>query len=125
MKKINHKEIISKSCKRMINDFNNFARIVSVVFIVTTPIYLFSAYYDEYVLDIYNQKGMIASMRGSGLTKILNWFVLFPITSAFLANWHSVVVKILYFKTQWFSFSGSSCVPHTNFWSDFRFCYFK
>ena len=92
MKKINPKEIISKSCKRMINDFNNFARIVSVVFIVTTPIYLFSAYYDEYVLDIYNQKGMIASMRGSGLTKILNWFVLFPITSAFLANWHRYIL---------------------------------
>ena len=92
MKKINPKEIISKSYKRMINDFNNFARIAFVVFIVTTPIYLFSAYYDEYVLDIYNQKGMIAFIRGSGLTRILNWFVLFPIISAFLANWHRYIL---------------------------------
>ena len=74
MKKINPKEIISKSYKRMTNDFNNFARIVFVVFIVTTPIYLFTAYYDEYVMDILNQKGMVAYIRGSGLTKLLNCF---------------------------------------------------
>ena len=92
MKKLNPKEIISKSCKRMLNDFNNFARIALVVFIVTTPFYLFSAYYDEYVLDIYNEKGMIAFIRGSGLTKILNWLVLFPLASAFLANWHRYIL---------------------------------
>lgn len=92
MKKLNPKEIISKSCKRMFNDFNNFARIASVVFIVTTPFYLYSVYYDEYVLNIYNEKGMIAFIRGSGLTKILDWLILFPITSAFLANWHRYVL---------------------------------
>ena len=50
MKKINPKEIISKSYKRMTNDFNNFVRIVFVVFIVMAPVYVFTAYYDEYVL---------------------------------------------------------------------------
>ena len=60
MKKINPKEIISKSYKRMSNDFNNFARIAFVIFIVSSPLYLFTAYYDEYVLDIYNQKGLVA-----------------------------------------------------------------
>ena len=92
MKKINPKEIISKSYKRMTNDFNNFVRIAFVVFIVMTPIYLFAAYYDEYVLDIFNQRGIVAYIRGSGLTKLLNWFVLFPLTSAFLANWHRYIL---------------------------------
>ena len=92
MKKINPKKIISKSYKRMTNDFNNFVRIGFVVFIVVTPVYLFSAYYDEYVLDIFNQKGMVAYIRGSGLTKLLNWLVLFPLTSAFLVNWHRYIL---------------------------------
>ena len=92
MKKIYPKEIIFKSYKRMTNDFNNFVRIAFVVFIVMAPIYLFTAYYDEYVLDIYNQKGMVAYMRGSGLTKLFDWFVLFPLTSAFLANWHRYIL---------------------------------
>ena len=92
MKKINPKKIISKSCKRMTNDFNNFVRIAFVVFIVVTPVYLFSAYYDEYVLDIFNQRGIVAYIRGSGLTKLLNWFVLFPLTSAFLVNWHRYIL---------------------------------
>ena len=76
----------------MTNDFNNFVRIAFVVFIVMAPVYLFTAYYDEYVLDIYNQKGMVAYIRGSGLTKLFNWFVLFPLTSAFLANWHRYIL---------------------------------
>ena len=76
----------------MTNDFNNFVRIAFVVFTVMTPVYLFSAYYDEYVLDIFNQRGMVAYIRGSGLTKLLNWFVLFPLTSAFLANWHRYIL---------------------------------
>ena len=92
MKKINPKKIISKSYKRMTNDFNNFVRIAFVVFIVVTPVYLFSAYYDEYVLDIFNQKGMVAYIRGSGLTKLFNWLVLFPLTSAFLVNWHRYIL---------------------------------
>jgi len=92
MKKIYPKEIISKSYKRMTNDFNNFVRIAFVVFIVMAPVYLFTAYYDEYVLDIYNQKGMVAYIRGSGLTKLFDWFVLFPLTSAFLANWHRYIL---------------------------------
>ena len=92
MKKINPKKIISKSYKRMTNDFNNFVRIAFVVFTVMTPVYLFSAYYDEYVLDIFNQRGMVAYIRGSGLTKLLNWFVLFPLTSAFLVNWHRYIL---------------------------------
>ena len=92
MKKINPKKIISKSYKRMTNDFNNFVRIAFVVFTVMTPVYLFSVYYDEYVLDIFNQRGMVAYIRGSGLTKLLNWFVLFPLTSAFLANWHRYIL---------------------------------
>ena len=92
MKKINQKKIISKSYKHMTNDFNNFVRIGFVVFTVMTPVYLFSVYYDEYVLDIFNQRGMVAYIRGSGLTKLLNWFVLFPLTSAFLANWHRYIL---------------------------------
>ena len=92
MKKIKPKGIIFKSYKRMTNDFNNFVRIAFVVFIVMAPVYLFTAYYDEYVLDIYNQKGMVAYIRGSGLTKLFNWFVLFPLTSAFLANWHRYIL---------------------------------
>ena len=92
MKKINPKEIISKSYKRMTNDFNNFVRIVFVIFIVSSPLYLFTTYYDEYVLDIYNQKGMVAYWRGSGLTKLINWFILFPLASAFLANWHRYIL---------------------------------
>ena len=92
MKKINPKKIISKSYKRMTNDFNNFVRIAFVVFIVVTPVYLFTAYYDEYVLDIFNQRGIVAYIRGSGLTKLLNWFVLFPLTSAFLVNWHRYIL---------------------------------
>jgi len=92
MKKINPKKIISESYKRMTNDFNNFVRIVFVIFIVSSPLYLFTAYYDEYVLDIYNQKGMVAYWRGSGLTKLINWFILFPLASAFLANWHRYIL---------------------------------
>ena len=92
MKKINPKEIISKSYKRMTNDFNNFVRIVAVPFIIMAPIYLFTVYYDELVLDIYNQKGFIAYVRGSGQTKLINWFILFPLTSAFLVNWHRYIL---------------------------------
>ena len=92
MKKINPKEIISKSYNRMSNDFNNFAKIAFVIFIVSSPLYLFTVYYDEYVLDIYNQKGLVAYARGSGLTKLINWFILFPLASAFLANWHRYIL---------------------------------
>ena len=92
MKKINPKEIISKSYKRMTNDFNNFVRIVAVPFIIMAPIYLFTVYYDEVVLDIYNQKGFIAYVRGSGQTKLINWFILFPLSSAFLVNWHRYIL---------------------------------
>ena len=31
--------------------------------------------------------------------------------------WISMVIKILYFKTQWFSFPSTSCISNTNFWS--------
>ena len=92
MKKIKPKEIISKSYKRMTNDFNNFVRIAAVPFIIIAPIYLFTVYYDEVVLDIYNQKGFIAYVRGSGQTKLINWFILFPLTSAFLVNWHRYIL---------------------------------
>ncbi len=37
----------------------------------------------------------------------------------------SLAVTFLYIKTQRFSFSGSSCLPNTNFWSNFRFFNFK
>tara|TARA_B100000586_G_C20038637_1_gene396583 strand:- start:110 stop:883 length:774 start_codon:yes stop_codon:yes gene_type:complete len=92
MQKIHPKEIISKSYKRMINDFNNFFRIAFVPFIVMAPIFLFTIYYDEYVMDLYNQKGMLAYWRGSGLTKLINWLILFPLSSAFLANWHRYIL---------------------------------
>ena len=92
MKKIYPKKIISKSYKHLTNDFNNFVRIVAVPFIIMAPIYIFTAYYDDYVLDIYNQKGMFAYIRGSGLTKLINWFIIFPLTSAFLANWHRYIL---------------------------------
>ena len=92
MKKINPKKIISKSYNHMSSDFNNFVRIAAVPFIVMAPLYLFTTYYDEYVLDIYNQKGMVAYIRGSGLTKLIDWFIIFPLTSAFLANWHRYIL---------------------------------
>ena len=76
----------------MTNDFNNFVRIAAVPFIIMAPIYLFTVYYDELVLDIYNQKGMLAYWRGSGQTKLINWFILFPLTSAFLVNWHRYIL---------------------------------
>lgn len=92
MKKINAKEIISKSYNRMTGDFNNFVRIAAVPFIIMAPIYLFTVYYDEFVMDIYNQKGLIAYVRGSGQTKLINWFILFPLTAAFLVNWHRYIL---------------------------------
>ena len=35
---------------------------------------------------------MVAYWRGSGLTKLINWFILFPLASAFLANWHRYIL---------------------------------
>ena len=92
MKKIHPKEIISKSYNRMTGDFNNFGSIAAVPFIILAPIYLYTVYYDEFVMDIYNQKGFIAYVRGSGQTKLINWLIIFPLTSAFLVNWHRYIL---------------------------------
>ena len=92
MKKIHPKKIISKSYNRMTGDFNNFGSIAAVPFIILAPIYLYTIYYDEYVMDIYNQKGLIAYAMGSGQTKLINWLIIFPLTSAFLVNWHRYIL---------------------------------
>ena len=92
MSKIPVKKIISKSISRIFYDFYNFFRISLFPFIIVGPLFVFTAYYDEYVLDIYNQKEFIESMWGSNLTKFIDFLIVLPLTSAMLANWHRYIL---------------------------------
>jgi len=78
MSKLPVKKIISKSISRMIYDFDNFVRISLFPFIIVGPLFVFTSYYDEFVLDIYNQKGFMASMWGSKLTMFIDYLIILP-----------------------------------------------
>ena len=92
MSKLPVKKIISKSISRMIYDFDNFVRISLFPFIIVGPLFVFTSYYDEFVLDIYNQKGFMDSMWGSKLTMFIDYLIILPLTSAMLANWHRYIL---------------------------------
>ena len=92
MSKLPVKKIISKSISRMIYDFDNFVRISLFPFIIVGPLFVFTSYYDEFVLDIYNQKGFMDSMWGSKLTTFAELLIALPLTSAMLANWHRYIL---------------------------------
>ena len=92
MSKLPVKKIISKSISRMIYDFDNFVRISLFPFIIVGPLFVFTSYYDEFVLDIYNKKGFIDSMWGSKLTMFTELLIAIPLTSAMLANWHRYIL---------------------------------
>ena len=92
MSKLPVKKIISKSISRMIYDFDNFVRISLFPFIIVGPLFVFTSYYDEFVLDIYNQKGFMDSMWGSKLTMFTELLITIPLTSAMLANWHRYIL---------------------------------
>ena len=92
MKKLPVKKIIQISLNKIKNDFNLFLNVSTVPFIIILPFYLYSYYYDEFVLDLFNKKGMISFIRGSHVTKLVDYLIVFPLTSAFLANWHRYVL---------------------------------
>ena len=92
MKKLPTKKIILKSFNKIKDDYKNLLDIATVPFIIILPFYLYSVYYDEFVLDLFNTKGFVAFIRGSGTSKLIDYFILFPLTSAFLANWHRYVI---------------------------------
>ena len=92
MKKLPVKKIIQISFNKIKNDFKLFLNVATVPFIIILPFYLYSYYYDEFVLDLFNKKGMISYIRGSHVTKLVDYLIVFPLTSAFLANWHRYVL---------------------------------
>ena len=92
MKQLPVKKIIQISFNKIKNNFKLFINVATVPFILILPFYLYSYYYDEFVLDLFNEEGMISFIRGSTITKLFNYLILFPLTSAFLANWHRYVL---------------------------------
>lgn len=92
MKKLPVKKIIKISFKKFIDEFTLFLNIATAPFVIILPFYLYSYYYDEFVLNLFNEKGIVSFIRGSHVTKLVDYLIVFPLTSAFLANWHRYVL---------------------------------
>jgi|TARA_B100001964_G_scaffold101886_2_gene113960 hypothetical protein len=91
MKPLPVKKIISKSFSIFVKDFNNFINIVIVPFVIILPFYLYTIYYDDLILNLFEKEGFVSYLRGSPRTKIINFLLIFPITSCFMASWHRYV----------------------------------
>jgi len=44
------------------------------------------------VIDLLNTEGFVSYVSGSGVTKLIDYLIVFPLTSAFLVSWHRYVL---------------------------------
>ena len=91
MKPLPIKKIIIKSFCLPAKNFNNFINIIAVPYVIILPFYLYTVYYDDFVLSMFEVEGFFAYMKGSLRSNIVHYLFIFPITSCLLANWHRYV----------------------------------
>ena len=91
MKPLPIKKIIFKSFSHPIKDFDNFINIIIVPYIIILPFHLYVIYYDDFVLRMFETEDLYQYWRGSLRSQIIQYLLIFPISSCLLANWHRYV----------------------------------
>ena len=91
MKPLPIKKIVFKSFSHPIKDFDNFINIIIVPYIIILPFHLYVIYYDDFILRLFETEGFYQYWRGSLRSQIIQYLLIFPISSCLLANWHRYV----------------------------------
>jgi len=91
MKPLPIKKIIIKAFSLPIKDFNNFINIIIVPYVIILPFYLYTVYYDDFVLNLFETEGFLAYGMGSLRSNIVHYVLILPFTSCLFASWHRYV----------------------------------
>ena len=84
-------KIIFKSLSLPIKKFEDFINIIIVPYVIILPLHLYVIYYDDFILRLFETEGFYQYWRGSLRSQIIQYLLIFPISSCLLASWHRYV----------------------------------
>ena len=94
MKPLPIKKIIIKAFSLPIKDFNNFINIIIVPYVIILPFYLYTIYYDDFVLNLFDTEGNLIKLMLMGVIDTIFMFFLY----IYLASCASLIYKHLITK---------------------------
>ena len=91
-KQISFTDLIKFSFNKLYRNFGIFFDVAFVPFFIVLILSLWTAYNDEFVLNLFEKKGIIQGMRGSVQTRLVEFFIVTPLISVFLVSWHRFII---------------------------------
>ena len=93
MKKISSiSQLIKFSWNKTFENFKIFFDVAFIPFFLVLILTAITNYNDDFVLKLFENKGLSASIRGSGSTRLVDIFLVTPLVAIFLVNWHRFVI---------------------------------
>ena len=93
MKKISSiSQLIKFSWNKTFENFKIFFDVAFIPFFLVLILTAITNYNDDFVLKLFENKGLSAYIRGSGSTRLVDIFLVTPLVAIFLVNWHRFVI---------------------------------
>lgn len=93
MKKISSiSQLLKFSWNKTFDNFKIFFDVAFIPFFLVLILIAITNYNDEFVLKLFENKGLLASIRGSASTRLVDLFLVTPLVAIFLVNWHRYVI---------------------------------
>ena len=93
MKKISSiSQLLKFSWNKTFENFKIFFDVAFIPFFLILILTAITSYNDDFVLKLFENKGLSASIRGSSSTRLVDIFLVTPLVAIFLVNWHRFVI---------------------------------
>ena len=93
MKKISSiSQLLKFSWNKTFDNFKIFFDVAFIPFFLVLILTVITTYNDDFVLRLFENKGLSASIRGSVSTRLVDIFLVTPLVAIFLVNWHRFVI---------------------------------
>ena len=93
MKKISSiSQLLKFSWNKTFENFKIFFDVAFIPFLLILILTAITSYNDDFVLKLFENKGLSASIRGSSSTRLVDIFLVTPLVAIFLVNWHRFVI---------------------------------
>ena len=93
MKKISSiSQLLKFSWNKTFDNFKIFFDVAFIPFFLVLILTVITTYNDDFVLRLFENKGLSESIRGSVSTRLVDIFLVTPLIAIFLVNWHRFVI---------------------------------
>jgi hypothetical protein len=85
-------QLVKFSWNKTFDNFKIFFDVAFIPFFLVLILNVITTYNDDFILNLFENKGLSAYIRGSASTRLVDLFLVTPLVSIFLVNWHRYVI---------------------------------